>query len=212
MTVKFSLDLDQKPNPGACKRCSACGLYLNQLPAFDLHRPADVFWVGLSAVQFGEDDEHLPLSVTTRSGALIELAEQNLKNKFTFYRTNIVKCLPLNQGKIRYPVEREMSKCFPNFQGELESLNPCIVFLLGKQVATFVLKQYGVKTVSFDEDFNFEPILINWTWFVPIHHPSYILVYKRKFIDQYLSAIKRTIMDCPKHLCQGPSDRIPMTA
>lgn len=161
-----------------------------------MRRPADVFWVGLSAVQFGENDEHMPLSSATRSGALIELAEQTLKNELTFYRTNIVKCLPLNMGKIRYPIEQEMSKCFPNFQEELQSLKPSIVFLLGKQVATFVLKQYGIKTVAFDENFNFEPIMIENTWFVPVQHPSYILVYKRKFIEQYVSSLERTIMDC----------------
>jgi uracil-DNA glycosylase family 4 len=152
--------------------------------------------VGLSAVQFGEDDEHLPLSATTRSGALVELAEQSLKSDFTFYRTNIVKCLPLNQGKIRYPMEHEMAKCYPNFQDEVESLKPAIVFLLGKQVATFVLKQHGLKTVAFDEDFNFQPVLLNGTWFVAVQHPSYILVYKRKFIADYVEAIRQTVTAC----------------
>jgi len=193
MTVKFSANYDLQLNPSACKRCNACGLYLNQDPALDSSAQADIFWVGLSAVQFGEDEDRMPLAPDTRSGGLIEQAEQGLRSDFSFYRTNIVKCLPLNEGKIRYPAEHEMSKCFPNFEAELSNLQPAIVFLLGKQVATFVLKKYGIKTVTFDENFDFSTFNIGNTCFVPIHHPSYILVYKRKFISDYIAAIHNTV-------------------
>lgn len=135
----------------------------------------------------------MPLARDTRSGALIEQAEQGLLSDFSFYRTNIVKCLPLNDGKIRYPAEHEMSKCFPNFEAELDKLQPAIVFLLGKQVATFVLKKYGIKTITFDENFDFTIFNIGNTCFVPIHHPSYILVYKRKYIANYINAIHSTV-------------------
>lgn len=186
-------DFDLKIDPSACKRCKACGLYLNQEPALDSHKLADVFWVGLSAVQFGEDEEKQPLAAHTRSGGLIEDVEKTLKHEFSFYRTNIVKCLPLQAGKIRYPLEHEMTKCFPNFEEELAMFHPSVVFLLGKQVATFVLKKFDIKSVTFDESFNYNPILIKDILFIPIHHPSYILVYKRKFITNYISKIRALI-------------------
>lgn len=192
MTVKYSLDLNQRVKPCKSKICKACGLYVNQLPAYDTADASHVFWVGLSAVQFEEGAPQLPLSSNTRSGALIEKIENPLTHDITFYKTNIVKCLPLkDDGKIRYPLEHEMEKCFPNFEFELTVFEPSIVFLLGKQVASFVMKKIGISEVELPEDFKYKPIEVLNTLFVPIHHPSYILVYKRKHINTYIKNIQR---------------------
>lgn len=190
MTVKYSLDLKQKIKP--CRKvCKACGLYLNQLPVLDFLKHSNIFWVGLSAVQFDEGVEHLPLSPSTRTGGLINTIEETLKEEISFYKTNLVKCVPLkDDGKIRYPIEHEMEKCFPNFQFELDTLNPAVVFLLGKQVATFVLKKMGVGDFKLPEDYNYKAIKINNTFFVPVHHPSFMLVYKRKELQNYIRIIQ----------------------
>lgn len=189
MTVKSSLDSMQKIQP--CRKiCKACGLYLNQLPVLDFLKSSQVFWVGLSAVQFDDDAEKLPLSPQTRSGALVDEIERPLRGKISFYKTNLVKCVPLKDGKIRYPVEQEMSKCFSNFSFELEILKPEVVFLLGKQVASFVMKQFNVRDINLPENFKYKPIEYNDTLFVPIHHPSYMLVYKRKQIYSYIEQIQ----------------------
>lgn len=191
MTVKFSPDLKQKIKLCKSKVCKACGLYLNQLPVLDDVQNSNVFWVGLSAVQFDDGIEQLPLSPTTRSGALIDSIESKLRDDLSFYKTNIVKCLPLKgDGKIRYPLEHEMEKCYPNFEIELNTLNPSVVFLLGKQVSTFVMKRLGIKEISLSENFKYNPIEIDGTFFVPIHHPSYILVYKRKLLSSYIRNIQ----------------------
>lgn len=190
MTVKSSLDLSHKIKSCKSKICKACGLYLNQLPVLDKLKTSHVFWVGLSAVQFDEGIEGQPLSPYTRSGALIENIEVPLRNEITFYKTNLVKCLPLKEGKIRYPLEHEMEKCFPNFEFELNELSPSIVFLLGKQVATFIMKKMGVKEVALSENFKYESFQINDMTFIPIHHPSYILVYKRKFLNKYIKSLQ----------------------
>lgn len=190
MTVKSSLDLSHKIKSCKSKICKACGLYLNQLPVLDKLKTSHVFWVGLSAVQFDEGIEGQPLSPYTRSGALIENIETPLRNKISFYKTNLVKCLPLKEGKIRYPLEHEMEKCFPNFEFELNELSPSIVFLLGKQVATFIMKKMGVKEVALSENFKYESFQINDMTFIPIHHPSYILVYKRKFLNKYIKSLQ----------------------
>jgi uracil-DNA glycosylase family 4 len=190
MTVKYSLDLNQKIKP--CKKvCKSCGLYLNQLPVLDFLKNSNVFWVGLSAVQFDEGVEHLPLSPMTRSGALISTIEDTLKDKISFYKTNLVKCVPLkDDGKIRYPIEKEMEKCFSNFQFELDVLKPSVVFLLGKQVATFVMKKVGVNNFILSDNFKYKTYFIDNILFVPVHHPSYILVYKRKSIRDYIKNIQ----------------------
>ncbi len=191
MTVKSSLDLSQKIKPCSNRICKACGLYLNQLPVVEKAVLSNIFWVGLSAVQFEEGIEKLPLSPLTKSGALIESIETPLKGKYHFYKTNLVKCLPLKEGKIRYPLEHEMDKCFPNFEFELEVLKPSIVFLLGKQVASFVMKKISKEPVIFPEDFDYKTTFYNGTFYVPVHHPSYILVYKRKQLDLYIENIQK---------------------
>jgi uracil-DNA glycosylase len=198
MTVKYSLDLSQKIKPCNNKVCKACGLYLNQLPVLDKANNSHIFWVGLSAVQFDDDIERLPLSPNTRSGALIESIEYPLKKEIAFYKTNLVKCLPLKDDKIRYPFEHEMEKCFPNFEYELNALNPSIVFLLGKQVATFVMKKMGTNEISLSENFKYESFEFGNTNFVPIHHPSYILVYKRKSLNNYVKSIQA---QCRNSVC-----------
>lgn len=190
MTVKYSLDLHQKIKP--CRKvCKACGLYLNQLPVLDFLKQSHIFWVGLSAVQFEEGIEHLPLSPSTRTGALISSIEESLKDEISFYKTNLVKCLPLkHDGKIRYPIEHEMEKCYPNFQFELDALNPSVVFLLGKQVSSFVMKKLGVKESNLPDNFKYKSTVVNGIYFVSIHHPSYILVYKRKELNNYVKSIR----------------------
>ena len=171
------------------RRCLACGLYLNQLPVLDHQQKSHVFWVGLSSVLITDNEVKKPLSPQTRSGALIETIEKPFKNEVSFYKTNVVKCLPLRNEKIRYPVKREMEKCYPNLEFEIEELKPSIIFLLGKQVANFVLGKHALKIESLSEEFDYQVFKINGILYVPVHHPSFILVYKRRFIDNYREGI-----------------------
>jgi len=131
----------------------------------------------------------LPLSPFTKSGELISQIEQNFKNEILFYKTNLVKCLPLKNNKIRYPLKHEMDKCYPNFSDELNSFNPSIVFLLGKQVSQYVLSKFSITDISLNNNFNYHSILLGSTLFIPIHHPSFILIYKRRHINKYITGI-----------------------
>jgi uracil-DNA glycosylase len=171
------------------KRCKACGLYLNQYPIIDKQKKSSVFWVGLSSVLISEDDEKIPLSPYTKSGSLISKIEEPFLNDISFYKTNVVKCLPLLNNKIRYPLKHEMEKCYPNLLDEIETLKPKTIFLLGKQVAQFVLEKHSITSFLFNEQFNYEPFIINDISYVPVHHPSFILVYRRKYIDNYILGI-----------------------
>lgn len=189
MAAKYSLNLTQKLN---CKNkaCKACGLYLNQLPVLDKEKKSNIFWVGLSAVMFDDGVERQPLSPTTRSGNLISQIETSCENNNSFYKTNLVKCVPLKNDKIRYPLEHEMEKCFPNFEFELDVLRPSVVFLLGKQVANFVFKKLELPEPALNDNYNYNSVRVNNILFVPVHHPSFILVYKRKNISDYIEGIQ----------------------
>jgi len=181
------------------KKCKACGLYLNQLPVSDNRKESSIFWVGLSSVLIADESDKIPLSANTRSGALISRIEEPFKENISFYKTNVVKCLPLTNNKIRYPLKHEMEKCFPNLIDEIEALKPKIIFLLGKQVAKFVLEQNSINTFSLDDQFDYSSFLINDITFVPVHHPSFILVYRRKLIDNYIGGITSHFHKTPEH-------------
>ncbi len=176
---------------------------MNQLPATDQKRNAEVFWVGLSAVAFSEEEDRVPLSPTTRSGALVAEIESAFKKSILFYRTNLVKCLPLKQDKIRYPAAHEMEKCYPNLESETSELNPQVIFLLGKQVATFVLSKLGVSDFSLDENFKYKGFTIKGITYVPVHHPSFVLVYKRKQMSKYINQIRAIVKkNCVPSACE----------
>jgi len=168
-------------------------LDISQGPVYDYDnlRVSNIFWVGLSAIQFDEDEEKIPLTPATPSGQLVHHIENGYRGKFKFYKTNLVKCAPLVGNKIRYPFEHEMINCFPNFKWELEQLQPSTVFLFGKQVSTFVLKNLENQKVDLSDSFDYKAIRIGRINFVPVHHPSFILIYRRKVLCKYVESIRR---------------------
>ena len=177
----------------ASKECQSCGLCCNQPPLIEKKNKAEVFWVGLSAVKISPGENESPLSVETNTGSILNQIEHQANQSTNFYKTNLVKCLPLKNNKIRYPKVSEMEHCFTFLKKEVGILKPQIIFLLGKQVSTFVLKKYGVA--NFDLDPNFEYSVFNFEniTYVPIHHPSYIFVYKRKKIKEFISGVLEQI-------------------
>ncbi|MDD2776668.1 MAG: uracil-DNA glycosylase family protein [Gallionella sp.] len=149
-------------------------------------------WVGLSAVRVSNIDHEEPLAANTNSGRLIHDIEKGLDDTL-FYRTNLVKCLPLSNSKIRYPTSQEAQACFHNLLLEISILKPKFVFLLGKQVSDFVHKKNGIKPSNPKFFFDYQPIHFLGTQVISIHHPSYILIYKRSQVAGYAEAIQRVI-------------------
>lgn len=146
-----------------------------------------VLWVGLSAKKATCDDE-TPLSKSTNSGAIIHRIEESLDGVST-YKTNLVKCLPLDdRQKLRYPTRQEIEDCFCNLEEEISTLAPKIVFLLGEKVYSSVAKRYRL---SFEriEGFDYQYVKHGGVYYVPVHHPSYIHVYKRKLVDRYIQSL-----------------------
>lgn len=172
-------------------KCQKCGLCCNQRPLLDEEKQCEVFWVGLSAKKVNSDDE-IPLSPETNTGMLIQKIESML-DKVTTYKTNLVKCVPLNeQAKLRYPNKKEIDTCFDNLRTEIQELSPKIVFLLGEKVYSSVGKHFNIEFEKWDE-FDYSYKEYEGTYYVPIHHPSYIYVYKRKKIDQYVESIEKIV-------------------
>lgn len=176
-------------------RCKKCEISSHQCPLTIKTNNANIFWVGLSAVKMKNVFNETPLSDSTKSGKLIK--EIELENSdYRHYRTNLVKCVPLNlEGKIRYPNIEEKQNCSEYLKNEIFYLKPKIVFLLGKLVSDQVVKKIlKTKKYSLGENYCYNYYLNNeGIAFVPIHHPSYMLIYKRKELDKYKKGLKELI-------------------
>jgi uracil-DNA glycosylase len=173
------------------RNCSKCDLCKNQKPLLDECKNCQIFWVGLSAKTITNDNE-FPLSPSTNTGRIIKIIEENI-NSISSYKTNLVKCVPLNEKqKLRYPYKSEIDTCFSHLVQEINELTPRVIILLGNTVTNTISQHF---TVSFKpwKDFNYIYKELNGTYFIPIHHPSYIYIYKRKRINEYMDNVTHLI-------------------
>lgn len=171
--------------------CQRCGLCKNQRPLLSSEKKCQVFWVGLSAKKI-ESDEDTPLAPNTNTGMLIQKIEETCNEVIT-YKTNLVKCLPLTEEKkLRYPNKKEIDHCFDNLLSEIRTMAPHIVFLLGEKVYSSVGRHLNIDFDKWNE-FEYHYIEHEGIYYVPIHHPSYIYVYKRKEMDNYIESVNKMI-------------------
>lgn len=138
------------------------------------------------------------LCPSTNSGKLIGEIENRVAETFSVHKTNLVKCAPLDEGgKLRYPTLAEMKACLPHLLNEIEHFQPRVIVLLGAQVAKFMVNAL-MPTQRFDgfaDDFSYRTFSLNSGILLPIHHPSYIWVYRRKRIPQYIGAVGDRLLD-----------------
>ena len=158
------------------EKCNKCNLCKNQKPLLDKNTKCDVMWIGLSAKKVDNLDDSIPLDNNTNSGKIIEQIENKLPH-VCFYKTNLVKCLPLNEkNKLRYPTTEEMNCCIDNLVFEIKELKPKVIFVLGRKTFDFIYKYFDTFKLDRDK-------------LIYIEHPSYIYVYKRKYIDDYINKV-----------------------
>jgi len=162
-------------------KCNKCGISCNQKPLVDNMRKSDIMFLGISA-KIKEKEDEMPLSENTNSGKLIKMIEERLleeNNNLLCYRSNIVKCVPLNEkGKIRYPDTLEIENCIENLVYELNIVKPKVVVFLGRLVEKHLKKkimELGYNTIT-------------------IYHPSYIYVYRKKEIEKYVEENSKNIL------------------
>ncbi|MEG0361770.1 MAG: uracil-DNA glycosylase family protein [Longicatena sp.] len=163
-------------------KCKKCGLCYNQKPLLDnLCKTCDVMWIGLSAKKVEDVECSYPLSNDTNTGEIIAQIEEKIESRL-FYKTNLVKCLPLgDNNKIRYPNKIEIEYCMPNLLDEIIELEPKIIFLLGNLVESSVIDFLKCNS-------EYKYILKKYN-FVKLYHPSYIYIYKRRQINNYIDNI-----------------------
>lgn len=166
-----------KINKGNCQKCLLCN---EQEPLMDCCTHADIMVVGLSSKIKKYNDEK-PLDGRTRSGKLIDEFEDVAKKyDLSLYRTNIVKCAPLDDNKkLRYPNSNEVDFCFDIFAEEVRCISPRIIVLLGDIVRKSVMRNWSVQINKPEEtEISFTPF--EETEIVAIYHPSYVFRSKER--------------------------------
>ena len=173
--------------------CKKCKLYSNQKPLLDIEKKSEIMWVGLSAKEVTSDMEG-PLSIKTNSGKVLREIEEELKNKQA-YKTNLVKCLPLNkENKIRYPTKKEIECCSEHLISEIKVISPKIIFLLGEKVYKAVAQKKKINLKKWNE-FKYYYEKVEGIYYIPIHHPSYIHRTKKKNMQKYSNSIRKLIVE-----------------
>ncbi len=139
--------------------------------------------------------EHL--APNTRTGYIIEKIIRYLPSIKTV-KTNLVKTPPIDQeGKLRYPNSKEMKIGWNELRDEIDQMFPYIIVTLGQQVSFFLRSQMGVQPnkPTFPVDFSYRSQYSQSnSHILSIHHPSFIYVYRRKDIDNYIESIVISIM------------------
>ena len=142
----------------------------------------DALWVGISA-KIGEK----PLSGTTNTGRLVKQIEAACGR--LGYKTNLVK---YKNGKLRYPNQAEIDCCFKHLLAEIAEVKPKVVILLGEKVCSAVEKKLDIKLKRW-RGFEYFATEHNGIWYLPVQHPSYIYVYKRKEAEKYVEKVAEAI-------------------
>ena len=162
-------------------KCNKCDISCNQKPLVENMKKSDIMFLGISA-KMKETEDEMPLSENTNSGKLIKMIEERLlkeNNNISCYRSNMVKCVPLNEdGKIRYPDNLEIENCIENLEYELNIVKPKLVVLLGRLVEKYLKKkiiELGYNVIT-------------------IYHPSYIYMYRKKEIEKYVEESSKNIL------------------
>ena len=151
-----------------------------------------VYFVGLSAKP---NCEHL--SLETRTGHIIEQIVHGLPS-IEAVKTNLVKIPPIDQeGNLRYPNPNEMKLGWNELQDEMHQRLPDLLVTLGQQVSFFLRLKMGVQPAKpqLPSDFSYESYLSqSQDNILSIHHPSFVYVYRRKDIENYVENVVLSIL------------------
>ncbi len=150
-----------------------------------------VYIVGLSVKP---NCEHL--APETRTGYIVEQITSRLP-AVRIVKTNLVKTPPIDRaGKLRYPYPSEMKLGWDELQNEINQAHPNLLVTLGQQVSFFLRHQMDVQPTKpkLPSDFSSKLYLSQSTSYIlSIHHPSFVFVYRRKYIEQYIENVVLSI-------------------
>ncbi|MBN1584919.1 uracil-DNA glycosylase family protein [Candidatus Uhrbacteria bacterium] len=156
-----------------------------------------VLWVGLSDKRTG-DNVLPPLSESSPSGKIVDEAIIGLDG-YEHIKENLVDFAPLDErNRMRYPTSEEMRMGAHRLMGIIERVRPSTVVILGRRAAKAVFDSFDLShsCLSFGE-FRYRSCSMGGVKYLPVHHPSFISIYRRKHKDSYLAAVREMIKSPP---------------
>lgn len=99
---------------------------------------------------------------------------------------------PSEAKTMTHPNQAEIDCCFKNLLAEIAEVKPKVVILLGEKVCSAVEKKLDIKLKRW-RGFEYFATEHNGIWYLPVQHPSYIYVYKRKEAEKYVEKIAEAI-------------------
>ncbi len=140
-------------------------------------------WVGIS-----QKKDKKNLSKDSLSGSLISEIERHIKN-IKSYKTNLVDFAPTDKtGKLCYPTKIEIDQNFNILWNNIIYKKPKIIFLLGGIVLSAFENNLKIKITKWN-NYDYFVTRFNKLTIIPIQHPSYIRVYKKKDTKKYIQNI-----------------------
>jgi len=110
----------------------------------------------------------LPFDESTNSGKIINEIINKVDDECL--KLNLVQYAPLDKnGKLRYPNKREIDNSIPIFLKTIKSFNPDLIIAFGNIVKNEISR---IESLEYKVIFK--------------KHPSYIFVYDRKNINNYI--------------------------
>lgn len=125
-----------------------------------------VLFVGLSNKKDKE-----PFDKLTNSGKVVYEIIDKINCEYKLL--NLVNYAPLNKdGKLRYPTKKEIKSSLPSFLESVKDYQPSMIICFGKMVYDELKMIDDVNKIIIYEK-----------------HPSYMYVYKRKDLSNYIEHI-----------------------
>jgi len=125
-----------------------------------------IVFVGLS-----NKKDMIPFDIRTNSGKIVN--EIISKIDAECYKLNLVSFAPLDStDKLRYPTKIEIKKEIPIFLNNIKNINPDLIIGFGNIVCNELNKIDEIKTKLIIEK-----------------HPSYMYIYKKKELEDYIENI-----------------------
>lgn len=158
----------------------------------DKKESQSLLWVGISL----QKGSNVALDEKFASGKLIKKLTDKLPN-FIHHKTNLVDFAPLDQNdKLRYPTKDEIKDSFSCLMKQIEVIRPRIIVALGGAVTKSLSDMMEVD-IEFPKTFDYKVNEGEWP-VMSIHHPSYISIYKRKKMDDYVNGVVNGVNESVK--------------
>lgn len=170
-----------------CKKCELAKTRKNVVVGKGAVLYPSILFVGEAP---GVEEDNTGIPFVGRAGKMLQnwIDEIGLNHKTDYAVINVVKCIPLENGKIRKPSINEIEACREWTEAQIKLLKPRLIVALGVIASQFLLDNFTL-TMSAVQNKKFSTRFGEVFCFP---HPAYFL---RRKIEPDISLLKKVILD-----------------